>query len=58
MASPVKKFVWYDVMTTDTKASETFYKHVIGWEARREASRTANPDTCTRPDSASSPFVP
>jgi len=34
MASPVKKFVWYDVMTTDTKASETFYKHVIGWEAK------------------------
>ena len=27
-------FVWYDVMTTDTKASETFYKAVIGWSAK------------------------
>ena len=27
------RFVWYDVMTTDTKAAETFYKAVIGWTA-------------------------
>ncbi|AIY41767.1 Glyoxalase/Bleomycin resistance protein/dioxygenase domain [Collimonas arenae] len=25
------KFVWYDVMTSDTKAAETFYRSVVGW---------------------------
>src|SRR5262245_59430913 len=25
------KFVWYDVMTTDSKAGESFYRDVIGW---------------------------
>ena len=28
------KFVWYELMTTDTKAAETFYKDVVGWDAR------------------------
>ncbi len=28
------KFVWYDVMTTDTKAAEAFYTKVNGWTAR------------------------
>jgi len=28
------KFVWYDVMTTDTKAAESFYRSVIGWDAK------------------------
>jgi predicted enzyme related to lactoylglutathione lyase len=28
------KFVWYDVMTSDTKAAETFYRNVIGWEVK------------------------
>jgi uncharacterized protein len=27
-------FVWYDVMTTDTKSAEAFYKKVIGWTAQ------------------------
>jgi len=27
------KFVWYDVMTTDTKAAAKFYGDVIGWTA-------------------------
>jgi len=27
------KFVWYDLMTTDLMASETFYCDVIGWTA-------------------------
>ncbi|HEY2185482.1 MAG TPA: VOC family protein, partial [Xanthobacteraceae bacterium] len=27
-------FVWYDVMTTDTKAAESFYRKVIGWDAK------------------------
>src|SRR5438067_1923094 len=28
------KFVWYDVMTTDTKAAEAFYRRVIGWDTK------------------------
>lgn len=27
-------FVWYDLMTTDAKAAESFYKSVLGWEAK------------------------
>lgn len=28
------KFVWYDLMTSDTKAAESFYRSVIGWDTR------------------------
>jgi predicted enzyme related to lactoylglutathione lyase len=28
------KFVWYDVMTTDTKAATTFYRTLIGWDIK------------------------
>lgn len=28
------KFVWYELMTTDMTAAETFYKDVVGWDAR------------------------
>ena len=28
------QFVWYDVMTTDTKAAEAFYCDVFGWSAK------------------------
>jgi hypothetical protein len=28
------EFVWYDLMTTDPKAAESFYTKVIGWTAR------------------------
>lgn len=34
MPSPRGKFVWYDVMTTDTKAATDFYSHVVGWTAQ------------------------
>jgi len=27
------KFIWYDVMTTDTKAAESFYTKALGWSA-------------------------
>ena len=27
-------FVWYDLMTTDTKSAETFYRGVVGWTAK------------------------
>ena len=34
MSKNVGKFVWYDVMTSDTKAAESFYRSVIGWDAK------------------------
>jgi predicted enzyme related to lactoylglutathione lyase len=34
MPSSRGKFVWYDVMTTDTKAATDFYSHVVGWTAQ------------------------
>ena len=33
-ASSQGKFVWYELMTTDVKATEAFYGHVVGWGAR------------------------
>jgi predicted enzyme related to lactoylglutathione lyase len=33
MSTDVGAFVWYDVMTTDTKAAEAFYQAVLGWSA-------------------------
>src|SRR4051794_10115106 len=33
MASSQGSFVWYELMTTDAAAAETFYKGVIGWNA-------------------------
>ena len=34
MPAPRGKFVWYDVMTSDSKAAESFYRSVIGWDAK------------------------
>ena len=34
MSSFHGKFVWYELMTSDTQAAETFYRDVIGWGAR------------------------
>ena len=34
MAAYNGKFIWYDVMTTDMKASADFYTKVIGWTAQ------------------------
>jgi predicted enzyme related to lactoylglutathione lyase len=34
MATSQGKFVWYDLMTTDMAAAETFYSDVVGWEAK------------------------
>ena len=31
--------VWYELMTTDTAAAETFYKNVVGWTSAPFASR-------------------
>ncbi|HEY6241292.1 MAG TPA: VOC family protein [Burkholderiales bacterium] len=36
------KFIWYDVMTTDCKAAETFYKGALGWSAK-DAGMGARP---------------
>jgi predicted enzyme related to lactoylglutathione lyase len=37
MPAPRGKFIWYDVMTSDTKAATAFYTDVIGWEAQEHA---------------------
>ncbi len=34
MSSLQGNFVWYELMTPDAKAAESFYNHVIGWSAR------------------------
>ncbi|MPZ55095.1 MAG: VOC family protein [Rhizobiales bacterium] len=34
MSSSHGTFVWYELMTTDTKAAENFYHNVIGWDAK------------------------
>lgn len=28
------KFVWYELMTSDTKSAESFYRNVIGWNGK------------------------
>jgi uncharacterized protein len=32
------KFFWYDLMTSDPKAAENFYRKVIGWDAKDSGS--------------------
>ena len=32
-AQMLGRHVWSELMTTDTKAAETFYKNVVGWTA-------------------------
>jgi uncharacterized protein len=34
MSEHIGKFVWYDLMTSDSKAAESFYRSVIGWDAK------------------------
>ena len=34
MSKNLGKFVWYELMTSDTKAAEAFYCRVIGWDAK------------------------
>jgi predicted enzyme related to lactoylglutathione lyase len=29
-----RRFVWYDLMTTDTRAAQAFYESVVGWTAK------------------------
>jgi hypothetical protein len=35
-------FVWYELMTTDTKAAETFYDDVVGWTSGDSGMPDAN----------------
>jgi hypothetical protein len=35
-------FVWYELMTTDTKAAETFYDEVVGWTSGDSGMPDAN----------------
>ena len=34
MANPQGRFVWHELMTTDTKAAKAFYGKVVGWGAQ------------------------
>lgn len=34
MSDHPAKFVWYELLTSDSKGAESFYRHVIGWDAR------------------------
>ena len=34
MSTSHGSFVWYDVMTSDTQAAESFYRSVMGWDTR------------------------
>ena len=46
------RFLWYELMTTDTKAAKAFYAKVMGWEPR-DASRAGDalhPVHCWRGD--------
>ena len=29
------KFVWYELMTSNASAAESFYREVVGWSARK-----------------------
>jgi predicted enzyme related to lactoylglutathione lyase len=33
MSTPHGSFIWYELLTDDTKAAEAFYRAVIGWQA-------------------------
>ena len=37
MSNSHGRFVWYELMTTDTKAAKLFYADVVGWGARDAA---------------------
>ena len=34
MSSSHGRFVWYELMTTDTAAAQAFYREVVGWGAQ------------------------
>jgi predicted enzyme related to lactoylglutathione lyase len=34
MAASQGRFVWYELMTTDTQAAKDFYGKVVGWGAQ------------------------
>jgi predicted enzyme related to lactoylglutathione lyase len=44
MSKNLGKFVWYDAMTTDMKAAESFYRSVLGWDAK-DSGMTDRPYT-------------
>ena len=38
MAEKHGSFTWYELMTTDSKGGEKFYRDVVGWGAERAPS--------------------
>lgn len=45
MFSPKGKFSWYELMTSDTKASGRFYSDVVGWTTQEMAGMDGDPYT-------------
>jgi predicted enzyme related to lactoylglutathione lyase len=45
MFTPKGKFAWYELMTSDTKASGEFYSNVVGWSTREMPSSNDFPYT-------------
>jgi predicted enzyme related to lactoylglutathione lyase len=38
----MSKFIWYDLMTRDAAASNSFYAHVVGWNVETDATSGPN----------------
>ena len=34
MPNPDGRFVWYELITTDPRGAEAFYRNVVGWRAQ------------------------
>ena len=45
MFTPKGKFSWYEIMTSDTKATGKFYADVVGWTTQEMASGGGPPYT-------------
>ena len=51
-ASLLGRFMWYELLTTDMKAAETFYKAVVGWGVTPFEGSPDPYDMWVRPDGA------
>ena len=45
MFTPKGKFSWYEIMTSDTKATGKFYSNVVGWTTKEMPSGDGHPYT-------------
>ncbi len=44
------RLLWYELLTTDMRAAESFYKAVVGWTTTSFEGAAAPYDMWTRPD--------